>query len=124
VACGNTQNQVQDDLARGYLRPKASGIATPPRPAAWSAPHKTRARASCARNAGTEPLRQHHRPVLPALTFTDNYCATLEVHILYAELQALANSHSRAIEQLGKQKVFAGEQREELRHLIATKHDG
>ena len=60
VACGKTQNQVQDSAARGYLRDSACGKCTPATPAARSAAHSAWACASCVAQRRLERGRQHH----------------------------------------------------------------
>ena len=56
---GNSQNQLQEQPARGYLRSNASGRKTPLRPSARSADQRTRALAICSRSAGTHLHGDH-----------------------------------------------------------------
>jgi hypothetical protein len=54
-----------------------------------------------------ESLRQHDRPILAALSLSDNDRAAAKVNILHPKLQAFIDPHPRSIKQLCEQPVFS-----------------
>jgi len=69
-------------------------------------------------------LRQHDSSILSAFALAHNDGAESKIHVFHTKLQALVDSHPRAIQQLGKQAMLTLQHTENAGNLIGRQHDG